>query len=218
MLPQQSDPSQEIKWHEVTWYSKLGAIILFLGVVPVLCFYIGTQYELTQQPLEKGVIVPATVNSNPLTVNTYTDQGLGIQVEIPNNWIVKKGTSGSLAIVSPDFQSTSTNMVGAEFAFQSPQSVSQSLANPDAYRAFHSSQNVSNVLSDKEIEISGGVGFLTQTSIGCGMGCDSPDTPAFIIETIHNDKMYTVVFEYDLLSTSKQKILDTFIQSFKFLK
>jgi hypothetical protein len=38
-----------IKWHEVTWYSKLGAIILFLGVVPALCFYIGTQYQLTKQ-------------------------------------------------------------------------------------------------------------------------------------------------------------------------
>ncbi len=35
----------EIKWHEVTWYSKLGAIILFLVVVPVLCFYIGMQYQ-----------------------------------------------------------------------------------------------------------------------------------------------------------------------------
>jgi hypothetical protein len=34
-----------IKWNEVTWYSKWGAIILFLGIVPVLCFYIGIQYQ-----------------------------------------------------------------------------------------------------------------------------------------------------------------------------
>lgn len=33
-----------IRWNEVTWYSRWGAIILFLGVVPALCFYIGTQY------------------------------------------------------------------------------------------------------------------------------------------------------------------------------
>lgn len=36
-----------IRWNEVTWYSRLGAVILFLVVVPTLCFYIGTQYQLT---------------------------------------------------------------------------------------------------------------------------------------------------------------------------
>jgi len=36
-----------IKWNKVTWYSKLGAIILFILVVPILTFYIGTQYERT---------------------------------------------------------------------------------------------------------------------------------------------------------------------------
>jgi hypothetical protein len=35
-----------IEWNKVTWYSKLGAIILFVGVVPALSFYIGTQYQL----------------------------------------------------------------------------------------------------------------------------------------------------------------------------
>jgi len=34
-----------IKWNEVTWYSKLLSVIFLLGVVPVLTFYIGTQYE-----------------------------------------------------------------------------------------------------------------------------------------------------------------------------
>jgi hypothetical protein len=34
-----------LEWNKVTWYSKWGAIILFLLVVPVLCFYIGTQYQ-----------------------------------------------------------------------------------------------------------------------------------------------------------------------------
>ncbi len=34
-----------IRWNEVTWYSKLGAIVLFVGVVPALSFYIGTQYQ-----------------------------------------------------------------------------------------------------------------------------------------------------------------------------
>ncbi len=40
-----------IKWNEVTWYSRLGAIILFIGVVPALCFYIGTRYQHQKEVL-----------------------------------------------------------------------------------------------------------------------------------------------------------------------
>jgi hypothetical protein len=34
-----------IKFNEVTWYSKLAAVIFFLVIVPLLVFYIGTQYQ-----------------------------------------------------------------------------------------------------------------------------------------------------------------------------
>ncbi len=34
-----------IEWNKVTWYSKLAAIIFFIGILPVLTFYIGTQYQ-----------------------------------------------------------------------------------------------------------------------------------------------------------------------------
>jgi hypothetical protein len=37
-----------IKWNEVTWYSRFGAIILFVGIIPTLAFYIGTEYEKTK--------------------------------------------------------------------------------------------------------------------------------------------------------------------------
>lgn len=33
-----------IEWNKVTWYSKLLAIILFIAVIPVWTFYLGTQY------------------------------------------------------------------------------------------------------------------------------------------------------------------------------
>ncbi len=36
-----------IEWNRVTWYSKLGAALLFIVVVPSLAFYIGRQYEKT---------------------------------------------------------------------------------------------------------------------------------------------------------------------------
>ncbi|HZS42737.1 MAG TPA: hypothetical protein VFA52_00780 [Candidatus Paceibacterota bacterium] len=41
-----------IKGNEVTWYSKLAAIIFFIGVLPTLTFYVGTQFELTQSTLK----------------------------------------------------------------------------------------------------------------------------------------------------------------------
>ena len=38
-----------MKWNEVTWYSRLGAVILFLAIVPMLAFYIGMRYgQLTE--------------------------------------------------------------------------------------------------------------------------------------------------------------------------
>ncbi len=40
-----------IKWNEVTWYSKILAIILFVGVF-WLGFYLGQKYGFTQGVLE----------------------------------------------------------------------------------------------------------------------------------------------------------------------
>ena len=36
----------QLKWHEVTWYSKLGAALLLFGVLPSFSFHVGTQYQL----------------------------------------------------------------------------------------------------------------------------------------------------------------------------
>lgn len=44
----------KIVLNEVTWYSKLAAILFFLLAVPVLCFYVGTQYQLEKTTLESG--------------------------------------------------------------------------------------------------------------------------------------------------------------------
>lgn len=43
----------KIEFNKVTWYSKLGAAILFLVIVPILAFYIGRQYQLVF-PASKG--------------------------------------------------------------------------------------------------------------------------------------------------------------------
>lgn len=45
-----------IKFNEVTWYSKLAAIIFFMGALPALSFYIGTQYQLANESGQAAAI------------------------------------------------------------------------------------------------------------------------------------------------------------------
>lgn len=69
-------PSSGIKWHEVTWYSKLGAIILFLIVVPALCFYIGIQYASVRPN-----ITSQESNSNPTpAANTKVQNFVSLKI------------------------------------------------------------------------------------------------------------------------------------------
>lgn len=37
-----------IKFNEVTWYSKIAAVILFIILIPMLTFYIGMQYQMVK--------------------------------------------------------------------------------------------------------------------------------------------------------------------------
>lgn len=62
-----------IKWNEVTWYSRLGAIVLFIGIIPALFFYIGTQYELLQQ----------SASSSPMIVTQGTSSNSGTAPAVP---------------------------------------------------------------------------------------------------------------------------------------
>ncbi len=48
-----------IKFNEVTWYSKLAAIIFFIGIVPTLTFYIGTQYQEAKDADDSYVVASA---------------------------------------------------------------------------------------------------------------------------------------------------------------
>lgn len=36
-----------IEWNKVTWYSKITGMFVFLGIVPVIAFFIGIQYGFT---------------------------------------------------------------------------------------------------------------------------------------------------------------------------
>lgn len=62
----------QIKWNEVTWYSKLAAVIFFIGVLPILTFCIGAQYEKAKS---EYVIVSPQVEIIPVTQNSVTVSG-----------------------------------------------------------------------------------------------------------------------------------------------
>lgn len=43
-----------IEWNTVTWYSKLGAVIFFLAIFPIICFSLGKEYQKTIDFLEEN--------------------------------------------------------------------------------------------------------------------------------------------------------------------
>ncbi|MFA6315322.1 MAG: hypothetical protein WC648_03080 [Candidatus Paceibacterota bacterium] len=47
-----------IKFNEVTWYSKLAAIIFFIGILPALTFYIGMRYQHVLESSNLQVNIP----------------------------------------------------------------------------------------------------------------------------------------------------------------
>ncbi len=53
----------QIEFNKVTWYSKWGALILFLIVLPVLTFYIGREYQKTVYVVENNSIYIAEETS-----------------------------------------------------------------------------------------------------------------------------------------------------------
>ncbi len=74
-----------IKFNEVTWYSKLAAVIFFIGVLPVITFCIGVQYENVKRLSEEPVRTYSTMSKGDNSVKTlpnsfFTD---GIKQEDP---------------------------------------------------------------------------------------------------------------------------------------
>jgi hypothetical protein len=84
MPPVSPPPQTGIKWNEVTWYSKLGAIVLFVGVIPALSFYIGMQYQAVRTLsnasfLNEGV----TANTHPAVSDATPTYGFSFEEQTP---------------------------------------------------------------------------------------------------------------------------------------
>ena len=83
-----------IKFNEVTWYSKLAAIIFFIGVFPALCFYIGNRYgevkSLTNIQYSEGLVSAKKNTNNKLetasNLKTYHSEKYGFEFKYPEMW------------------------------------------------------------------------------------------------------------------------------------
>ncbi len=84
-----------IKWNKVTWYSWYGALFLFIVILPVLSFYIGTKYEATREALASTsvVSVPFSVKTkqSPLVVSSSTPITYNSKKDL---WAVNAGAQG----------------------------------------------------------------------------------------------------------------------------
>ena len=58
-----------IRWNEVTWYSRILSIIFLIGVVPAIAFYLGIQYENTQQMSYSLAVSPQPIVVRPASPN-----------------------------------------------------------------------------------------------------------------------------------------------------
>ena len=63
----------KIKWNEYTWYSKLLAVLFFIGVLPAWTFYVGVQYEQTVTLLtQTNSVQQNSIERNPTLHPTST--------------------------------------------------------------------------------------------------------------------------------------------------
>lgn len=93
-----------IKWNKYTWYSKLLAVIFFIGVLPAWTFYLGMQYEATERSLAAPIVVfkPLEEKAN-WKVNTFKEYDFGIKA--PESWnvdVVPGNKVASIQLSSPE--------------------------------------------------------------------------------------------------------------------
>lgn len=105
----------KVEWNKVTWYSKFGAVLLFLIVLPALAFYIGTQYEqvvsITSSvsnavPAEdsslKQKLIKLSVDFNLLSIWNIRP-GTFVHPQMPNRFYYASADSTGLRIGYYDF-------------------------------------------------------------------------------------------------------------------
>ena len=83
-----------IRWNKYTWYSRFAAIFLFLGIVPVIAFYIGMRYVETTAVILEEPVLAAVITADPLVGwKTYENKLYGFSFKHPSSLSPKAGGS-----------------------------------------------------------------------------------------------------------------------------
>jgi hypothetical protein len=93
-----------IKWNECTWYSKLAAIIFFIGIFPVWTFYLGMKYEeifLFGKTSEVSLPNIVTSSRKIYTVTDLQNNGYGFQLTVPSDFTIDKVSPNLVNFRSP---------------------------------------------------------------------------------------------------------------------
>jgi len=90
------------RWNEVTWYSRLAAIVLLIGALPALSFYVGTQYELAEQEIDSPALGQAI---NDRTLNFLSKSSITTSTALSGATTITSTIIPPLATTSaPGFQ------------------------------------------------------------------------------------------------------------------
>lgn len=84
-----------IVWNKVTWYSKLLAVIFFLGILPAWTFFLGMKYEEAKSAY---LMVDQNSQITPLTTNSQKVDTLGTTTPVGNTLPIDSGIKGVITV------------------------------------------------------------------------------------------------------------------------
>lgn len=62
-----------IEWNKSTWYSKIAAIVVFVGFMPTVTFVIGKEYQQTKIVLAEAQEAAESVESEASSIDLFKD-------------------------------------------------------------------------------------------------------------------------------------------------
>ncbi len=109
-----------VEWNRVTWYSKLLAIVIFIGVIPTLTFYIGMKYqEAVDANDETNILTLISSTNSPLVSNRpslpLVNATTSASISSSTTYTVTSSTSNNLVLTLKESGQTFHLKVGNSF-------------------------------------------------------------------------------------------------------
>jgi hypothetical protein len=103
-----------IQFKTVTWYSKLGAVILFIGVIPALTFYLGQKYQETIDVLAgtNAQVTSQTIQSKKSPVESEIGGPKNATYTIDDETVTLKGGRAEVPAAAGSASEIETQLFG----------------------------------------------------------------------------------------------------------